>query len=166
MGRPRRQLPAGIDQLADVMGAAAALELVLWRWCRCCERSPAPWRVSIYVPSTLPDSRDHWLNTLRQEHAAALVQALGGEQMLCRVPAWLLEHYLIAAGLRDMSAGSSAAWVANRYGKDPTAWRKLYNEPPRDSPLDRVHENIAAEVVHLLLQRRRAQTRNSGTDAR
>lgn len=122
------------------------------------ERGQVPPRsIAVHVP--IRAAIDHPLvGALGLEAAEALSASLPGETIACQVPEWLLDHYLIRAGLAAMAAGATADMVARRYGKHASAWSRLWqarNRKPRSSPLDDVAENVAREVVALLLLRNR-----------
>lgn len=157
-----------------MIGARAALELVLWRWARISERrwpEPPPAEVSLVIPKRRPDrprlraaEGAHWLDLLAPELAAALTDALGGERVDCRVPAWLVENYLIDAALRRRSEGATWAEVSAVFGKSESLLRRRNAERAggRPNPLLEINQNVAAEVVNLLLRRKAlAKTCNS-----
>ncbi|WP_284266122.1 hypothetical protein [Roseicyclus amphidinii] len=116
-----------------------------------------PRSIAVHVPIRV--ERDHHITeALGLEVAGALSAAMPGATITCQVPEWLLDHYVIRAGMAAMAAGAPAELVARRYGKHPSAWSRLWqsrNRKPRLSPLDVVGDNIAQEVVALLLLRKR-----------
>jgi hypothetical protein len=158
MGHRRRTLPSGIAELGEVIGERAALELALWRWARSAERAmsqgrPLPRGVSLHVPATA-EAGHPFGDLLGEELARALSAELPGATITCQVPEWLLDHFLLWRGLDLMAKGASPAEVSRLYGKDPSAWSRVWNSPPRHNPLSEVGENIAAECSSLLLRRR------------
>lgn len=178
--RPAERLPSGVAQLATVIGRKAAIDLAFWRWWRRVVTTPPnarpPRAVSIYIPKRVPREDHRLTRDVGEADARKLVAAMPGETVDCYLESWLAEHALInrvvATMAREVEQSSSpnaaAQRAAARHGwKDRTAWLKIYDAPPRWSPLDDLPWYVEAELRGLLdpTIRGMAWARNRSTPA-
>lgn len=163
MGETGGKLPSGVAQIAAVIGRKAALDLAFWRWWRRVVTTPPettpPRAVSIYIPRRMPRDDHRLVRDVGEDAARKLVAKVGGETFDCYIERWLCEAALINRVVAEMalevkhgsSPNAAAQRAACRYGwKDRTAWLKLYDAPPRWSPLDELPWYVGHELRCLL----------------
>jgi hypothetical protein len=109
-----KRLPDSVQQVAEVIGEAAALELVR-RWPRTKTNGDVPFRIVLYVPTRLaPDHR--LVAILGWGNAEKLARVFGGEIIFLATCANVSRSDRDEEIAKALSAHASPAAIAARFG--------------------------------------------------
>lgn len=126
------RLPDSVQQIADVIGEAAALDLVR-RWPRTKTNGDTPFRPVIYIPAKL--SPDHRLvSIVGWSNAAKLVRMFGGDIIFLATCAITLRDDRNDAIADMLAKNASPAAVAIKLGMSERHVRRIASKARADKP--------------------------------
>lgn len=117
--------PDSVQQVADIIGAEAALKLVR-QWPRTNASSTTKGRVVLYVPTTLPTGHT-LVDILGEDVAQKFVRHFGGELLFLAACASIRTRETHRTILAAMNAGASPIMAARVFGISPQHARRIRN---------------------------------------
>lgn len=119
------RLPESVQQVAEVIGESAALDLVR-RWPRTRTKGDVPFRPVLYVPARLPE-RHRLIDIIGADKARELVRVFAGETIFLATCASVVRNdrdTAILEAMRGQPTMTPAA-VSAKFGIHPEHARKI-----------------------------------------